>query len=167
MAGNTINRRRMLRGAGMAVGGAAITSVGLGSPALATSKASKASKASKNGVAGSWMIVHQDELDPTPVRAVLSFADGGVFISHDISPAGPPFTGSWERRGDHRFRATFWSGFPGDQGPGSAGPTARITATGRVARDTMSGTFTFTLFAPTGEELESADGTFTGTRIEA
>jgi hypothetical protein len=158
MAENTINRRRMLRGAGVAVGGAAITSVGLGSPALATGK---------NGVAGSWMIVHRDDVDPTPVTAVISFADGGVFISHDISPAGPPFTGSWERRGGHRFRATFWSGFPGDEGPGSSGPTIRIRATGRVARDRISGTFTFTVFAPTGEELASADGTFTGTRIEA
>ena len=157
MAGNAIDRRRMLRGAGMAVGGAAITSVGLGSPALATSK---------NGVAGSWMIVHRDEVDSTPVTAVISFADGGVFISHDISPAGPPFTGTWERRGGHRFRATFWSGFAGE-GPGSIGPTIRIRATGRVARDNISGTFTFTVFAPTGEELESADGTFTGTRIEA
>jgi hypothetical protein len=103
MAENTIGRRRMLRGAGVAVGGAAIISVGLGSPALATSK---------NGVAGSWMIVHRDEADPTPVTAVISFADGGVFISHDISPAGPPFTGSWKRQGGHRFSATFWSGFP-------------------------------------------------------
>jgi hypothetical protein len=158
MAENTINRRRMLRGAGVAVGGAAITSVGLGSPALATNK---------NGVAGSWMIVHRDEADPTPVTAVISFADGGVFISHDISPAGPPFTGSWERRSGHRFRATFWSGFPGDEGPGSSGPTVRIRATGRVARDRISGAFTVTVFAPTGEEVESADGTFTGTRIEA
>jgi hypothetical protein len=148
----------MLRGTGVAVGGAAVASVGLGSPALANSK---------NGVAGSWMIVHQDEVDPTPVRAVISFADGGVFISHDISPAGPPFTGSWERESGHRFRATFWSGFPGDQGPGSSGPTIRIRVAGRVAGDSISGTFTFTVFAPTGEELESADGTFTGTRIEA
>ena len=158
MADNTSGRRRMLRGAGVAAGGAAIASVGLGSPALAKSN---------NGVAGSWMIAHQDEEDPTPVRAVISFADGGVFVSHDISPAGPPFTGSWEREGGHRFRATFWSGFPGDQGPGSSGPTIRIRATGRVERDSISGTFTFTVFAPSGEELESADGTFTGTRIEA
>jgi hypothetical protein len=147
----------MLRGAGVAAGGVAIASVGLGSPALAKSN---------NGVAGSWMIVHQDEADPTPVRAVISFADGGVFVSHDISPAGPPFTSSREREGGHRFRATFLSGFAGD-GPGSSGPTIRIRATGRVEHDSISGTFTFTVFAPTGEELESADGTFTGTRIEA
>jgi hypothetical protein len=152
---DTIGRRRMLRGAGAAAGGVAIASVGLGTPALANG----------NHVVGSWMIVHQDEADPTPVTAVISFAEGGVFISHDISPAGPPFTGSWARRGS-RFRATFWSGFPGD-GPGSPGATVRIVATGRVAHDTISGEFTFTAFGPDGEELDSADGTFTGTRIEA
>jgi hypothetical protein len=158
MADNTIDRRQMLRGAGVAVGGVAITSVGLSSPALAKTK---------QRVTGSWMIVHHDETDPTPVTAVISFAEGGVFISHDISPAGPPFTGSWEREGGDRFRATFWSGFPGDEGPGSLGPTLRIRATGQVERATISGSFTFTVFAPTGDELESADGTFSGTRIEA
>jgi hypothetical protein len=157
MGDKTIDRRRMLRGAGVAAGGVAIASVGLGSPALANGK---------GRVTGSWMITHQDELDPTPVRAVISFAAGGVFISHDISPAGPPFTGSWERQDGGRLRATFWSGFPGE-GPGSLGPTVRISASARVTRGTISGSFTVTAFAPTGEELESFDGTFSGTRIEA
>ena len=83
------------------------------------------------------MIIHQDEADPTEVRAVISFAEGGVFISHDISPAGPPFTGSWERQGGDRYRATFWSGFPGEEGPGSLGPTVRIVLTARVARNDL------------------------------
>jgi hypothetical protein len=155
----TIGRRRMLRGAGAAAGGAVVSTVALASPALADGGHSR--------VAGSWMIVHQDEANPTEVQAVISFALGGVFISHDISPAGPPFTGTWERRGDHRFRATFWSGFPGEEGPGSAGPTIRIRARGRVDGDEISGTFTFTVFGPDGAVLETASGTFSGERINA
>jgi hypothetical protein len=156
---HTIGRRRMLRGAGAAAGGVVVSTVGLASAAQADS--------GHRRVAGRWMIVHQDEADPTEVRAVISFALGGVFISHDISPAGPPFRGSWERRGNDRFRATFWSGFPGDEGPGSAGPTIRIRARGRVDGDEISGTFTFTVFDPAGEVLESASGTFSGERISA
>jgi hypothetical protein len=155
----SIGRRRMLRGAGAAAGGVAVSTVALASPALADGGHSR--------VAGSWMIVHQDDADPAEVKAVISFALGGVFISHDISPAGPPFTGTWERRGHDRFRATFWSGFPGDEGPGSAGPTIRIRARGQVDGDEISGTFTFTVFDPGGEVVDSASGTFSGERIDA
>jgi len=158
MSENAVGRRQALRGAGIAAGGVAIAGLATATPAMA---------GNDNGLFGSWMCVRQDDGTTDKVRLVLSFAAGDVVIEHDISPAGPPFTGSWERRGDHRFRATFWSGFPGDEGPGSSGPTIRIRLTGRVARDNISGTFTFTVFAPTGEQLESADGTFTGTRIDA
>lgn len=103
MSENAMARRQALRGAGIAAGGVAIAGLAT-TPALADDD---------NGLLGSWMSVRQDDGSPDKVRLVLSFAGGGVFVSHDISPAGPPFTGTWARHGKS-FRATFWTGFPGE-----------------------------------------------------
>lgn len=157
----TMNRRGALRGAG-AVSAVALAGVAGASPALASEKGNR-------GLTGSWMTTHQDDPpgDPTPIKGVVSFAEGGVLISHDISPAGPPATGTWARQGSDRFKGTFWSGFPGDGGPGTPGPTFRVKVRGRVRKDTISGTYRFTVFDPTGAEDASGTGTFSGERIEA
>lgn len=111
MGEQSLGRRQVLRGAGVvAAGGAAVTAVtglGLASPAMASDDGGS------GGLAGSWMVIRQDDGDPTEVQAVFSFAGGGVFVEHDILPAGPPFTGTWARGSGGRFRATIWSGFPG------------------------------------------------------
>jgi hypothetical protein len=119
------------------------------------------------GLTGSWMITRQDDGDPTQVKAVLSFAGGGVVVEHDILPAGPPFTGTWARRDGGRFRATFWSGFPGEGGPGSPGVAVRVRLVGRVEHRTISGTYTVTVFDSTGAPIESATGRFSGQPISA
>jgi hypothetical protein len=157
----TMNRRVVLTRAG-AVGAVALAGVAGASPALASEKGNR-------GVTGSWMITHKDDPpgDPTPVRGVASFAEGGVLISHDISPAGPPSTGTWAGQGNDRFKGTFWSGFPGDGGPGTPGGTFRVRVRGRVRGDKISGTYRFTVFDPTGKEIDSGTGTFRGERIEA
>jgi hypothetical protein len=120
------------------------------------------------GLLGSWMCVRQDDGSPDEIRLVLSFALGGVFVSHDISPAGPPFTGSWSGRGKS-FRATFWTGFPGEQGPESVGPTVRVRLSGTVTKGHLAGTYRVTVFAPgsDSEVLESGTGKVTGRRINA
>lgn len=160
MEEHTIGRRRVLRGAGVAAGGVAVTTVGLASPALADG-------GGHGRLSGSWLVVRQDDGDPTEVQVVFSFADGGVFITHDINPAGPPFTGSWERRDGHRFRATIWSGFPGEEGPGSPGVVVRVRLRGRVNDGVLSGTYRVTVFDAEGEELESVTGSFRrGRRID-
>jgi hypothetical protein len=157
----TMNRRGVLRGAG-AVSAVALAGVAGASPALAAEKGER-------GVTGSWLITRRDDPpgEPTRVRGVVSFAEGSVLISHDISPAGPPGTGTWVRQGGGRFKGTFWTGFPGDGGPGSPGPTLRVKIRGRVSKDMISGTYRFTLFAPTGAEIDSGTGTFSGERLEA
>jgi len=160
MAEHIIDRRRMLRGAGVAAGGVAISTVGLAAPALADGR-------SHSRITGSWMVTRQDDGDPAEVQAVFSFTDGGVAIEHDIGPAGPPFTGTWAARQGNRFRATFWTGFPGDEGPGSPGLTVRVQVRGRVRGDTIAGSYTVAGFAPTGEEVFSATGSFSGERIDA
>ena len=161
MGEQSLGRRQVLRGAGVVAGGAAVTGLALASPAMASDDDGG------GGLAGSWMVTRQDDGDPTEVQAVFSFAGGGVFVEHDILPAGPPFTGTWARRGGGRFRATFWSGFPGEGGPGSPGVAVRVRLVGRVEHRTISGTYTATVFDPTGAQLESNTGRFSGHPINA
>ena len=164
MGEQSLGRRQVLRGAGVvAAGGAAVTAVtglGLASPAMASDDGGS------GGLAGSWMVTRQDDGDPTEVQAVFSFAGGGVFVEHDIQPAGPPFTGTWARGSGGRFRATIWSGFPGE-GPGSPGVAVRVRLVGRLEHRTISGTYTATVFDPTGAPVESNTGRFSGHPISA
>ena len=109
------------------------------------------------------------EGEPATAMSVASFATGGVAIIHDINPAGPPFTGSWARAGGNGFRATLWSGFPGQGGPGSVGGTARLQLIGKLrGNETIDGTFTATEFdGATGDEVGQFGGTFVAERIVA
>lgn len=163
MAEQALGRRQLIRGAGAAAGGLAVT--GLGGAMAAPAAAKDDDDHHDSAIAGSWLAsVHGD--DGSELMSVGSFAHGGVAITHDISPAGPPFTGSWEPRGENRFRATLWGGFPGPQGPGSVGPTARLRLRGRLRDDELSGTFRFVVFDPNGAVVERGSGTFEATRIE-
>ena len=157
MSENTVGRRSALRGAGMAAGGVAIAGLATATPAMAD-----------NGLLGSWMCVRQDDGSPDKIRVVVSFADGGVIVTHDISPAGPPFTGTWSRNGNW-FQATFWTGFPGEQGPESVGPTARVRLKGKVSGGTLTASYRFSVFAPGSdtEVVETGSGKLTGRRINA
>jgi len=159
MSENAVGRRQALRGAGIAAGGVAIAGLATATPAMADND---------NGLLGSWMCVRQDDGSPDKIRLVLSFADGGVIVSHEISPAGPPFTGTWSRRGKS-FQATFWSGFPGEQGPDSVGPTVRVQLKGMLSHGRISATYRFTVFAPGSESqvIDSGTGKVTGRRISA
>ena len=160
MVEHVVGRRQVLRGAGVATGAAA---VGVALPSSAS-----ASDGHHHGrLAGSWLVVHQDDPggDPTKVQGVVSFAGGGVLISHDINPAGPPQTGTWEPRKGNRFKGTMWGGQPGD-GPGSPGVTVRIRLWGAHHRDSIWGTYAFTVFGP-GGVVASGTGKFKGSPIDA
>ena len=156
----TMNRRGLLRGAGVA-GAVALAGV-------AGASSASAGENSGAGPTGSWLMTHQDNPpgNQTKTTAVVSFAAGGVIISHDISPAGPPQTGTWALQGDG-FKGTFWSGEPGPDGPGSPGFTVKIQVRGRVRADKISGTYRFSVFDPTGADAGSGTGTFSGHRLEA
>lgn len=159
MVEHMLARRQILRGAGVATG-VAVAGVALPSPAIA-------SEGPSSRLAGSWMVVHQDDPggDPTKVKAVVSFAGGGVLLSHDIDPAGPLQSGTWEALEGNRFKATFWSGQP-TGGPGSPGVTVRVRVRGTHRGDTISGTFAFRVFGPPGFTA-SGTGTFSGHPIDA
>lgn len=161
MAKHVIDRRQALRGAGFAAGGAAVGALGFAAPASATDRGT-------GGLSGSWLIVRQDDGSPDKTTGVLSFAAGSVVIEHDINPAGPPFTGTWEARGDERFRATIWSGQAGE-GPNQPGPTLRVQLRGQVKDYKLTATYVVTVFDPTsGAVLQTLTGKIlSGKRIEA
>ncbi|MFI6833963.1 hypothetical protein ACIBG5_43095 [Kribbella sp. NPDC050241] len=158
MSENAMGRRQALRGAGIAAGGVAIAGLATATPAMADD----------NGLSGSWMCRRQDDGSTEKIRLILSFAAGGVIVSHDISPAGPPFTGTWSKHGKW-FQATFWTGFPGELGPESVGPTIRVQLRGSVSHGKLSATYRFTVYAPNSETQveETGTGKLTGRRISA
>lgn len=161
MSENAIGRRQALRGAGIAAGGVAAAGLATAAPAMADS-------GHGNGLLGSWMCTRQDDGSPGTIRLVLSFTAGGVILSHDISPAGPPFTGTWSSEG-RSFRLTMWTGQPGEQGPESVGPTIRVQAWGSVSHGKLSAKYRFTVFPPMSETqvLQSGTGKVSGRRISA
>ena len=156
---NTMNRRGLFLGAG-AVGAVALAGVAGAAPALASGSGA--------GPTGSWLITHQDDPpgDTTKVMAIASFAEGGVLLNNDISPAGTTGAGSWAAKGDG-FKGTFWNGQDGPAGPGKPGFTAKVQIRGRVRMDRISGTFRFSVMDPTGTQVASGTGTFSGHRVEA
>jgi hypothetical protein len=158
---HVMDRRRVLLGAS-AAGVVAIGGVAGASSASADGRGD-------SGPSGSWVISRKDDPpgDPTKVTTVLSFAGNGVIISHDLAPAGPPGTGTWERRHDNGFKGTFWFGQPGQGGPGSPGVTVRVRVRGSVRKDMISGTYVFTVFDPSGAVVTSGTGSFSGHHIDA
>jgi hypothetical protein len=161
MAESVLDRRQVLRGAGVAAGGVAVGALAFATPA-------SAQDTGEQSLSGSWLVVRQDDGSPDKTTLVLSFGGGNVMISHDINPAGPPFTGSWKGQDDQRFRATFWTGLPGN-GPGQAGPTLRVRLRGQVKHGSLTGSYTFTAFDPmTGAAVQSGTGkVLSGHPIEA
>jgi hypothetical protein len=159
---DAIERRHLLRNAGMVAGGAA-TASGLGAVGA---PASAEGGHGGRGLLGSWMVT-RTEGDLT-AQLVGSFAAGGVIIVHDISPAGPPATGSWKMRDRDSWRATLWTGFPGDTGPGSAGPTLRLRIWGHLEGRRIHGHYAVRLFDPSGAPMgDPSRGTFEGHPLQA
>lgn len=158
MSENAVGRRQALRGAGIAAGGVAIAGLATAAPASADSN---------NGLLGSWLGVRQDDGTTDKITVVLSFAAGNVIITHDISPAGPPFTGTWAQKGKS-FWATFWTGTPGEQGA-PLGPTIRVRLRGTLSHGKLSATYRFTVFAPGSMTtvVDSGTGKLSARRINA
>jgi hypothetical protein len=148
----TINRRQAVRAAaGLAAGGLLVTGAG----ATAAS-----ANGSSNDLVGSWLVTHKDENGDEGL-SVASLIDGGVFIANDIRPAGGVGTGSWEDKGDGKFKGTFWTGNPADD------TSVKVEVWGSLKDDKISGRFEVTVYDSHGKEVDSVKGTFTGKRLEA
>src|SRR5512134_3314668 len=99
MTAVTINRRQAVRAAaGVAAGSVLVAGAGVGS-----------ASASSSDLLGSWLVHHEDEHGDKGL-SVASFIADGVFVSNDIRPAGGVGTGSWEDKGDDKFKLTSWVG---------------------------------------------------------
>ena len=156
---DTQGRRSVLSNAGLAAGGVVLGGVALAQPASATEDHDH------NNVAGSWRVdVHNDNGDETD--SIVSFAGGGVGVVQDISPAGPPVTGSWRMGRYGAFKATVLTGTAGG-GPGSPGVVIELKLRGSVRHGRVTGSFTFVVTDPDGNELDTGSGTFEGVRVEA
>ena len=159
MVDHVLGRRQVLRGAGVATGAAAL-GVALASPA-------NASESKDDRLARSWLVVHQDDPsgDTPKVQSVVSFAGGGVLLSHDINPESPAQSGTWEAWNGDRFKGTMWGGQASD-GPDSPSFTVRIRIWGTHHGDSIWGTYAFTVFGPDGVEA-TGTGKFKGNPIDA
>ena len=159
MSDQSVGRRSVLRSAGIAAGGVALSGAAVASPAAAHEQQRGREPS------GSWRVdVHND--DGSRTDSIISFAAGDVCIVHDISPAGPPFTGTW-RAGRHgAFRATVLTGTAGE-GPGSSGAVIELRLLGTVTHHHLRGTFTFRVTDAGGAQVATGSGTFAGRRVEA
>ena len=160
----SINRRRLLQGAGVA--GATV----LSSTVLAGSANAKGRKKDDDhdgdDVEGAWVVNHRDNADPDDKGVgVLGFAEGGVVTLQEINPVSPSSVGAWRAR-HGRFRATLWSGIRGE-GPDD-GLTFKLELKGKADDHEIEGTYVFTAFeAGNGNEAFGGTGTFDGERVKA
>ena len=160
MSEQSVGRRSVLRSAGIAAGGVALGGAAVASPAAAHEQQRGREPS------GSWRVdVHND--DGTRIDSIISFAAGDVCIVHDISPAGPPFTGTWRPGRNGSFRATVLTGTPGEGGPGSTGVVIELKLRGRARHHEIRGSFTFRVTDASGNEVDSGTGTFDGQPVEA
>ena len=159
MSQHTIGRRQVVRtAAAVAAGGALVGGTG-----IAAASASGTSGAS--GVLGAWWVTHTDNPpgDPTPGISVVSFAEGGAFAATDIRPAGVTGVGAWTATSSNRFRVSYWAAVPLE--PGAPGGSINIRVRGHVNGDSVGGTYAVTIYDPTGAQLQTGTGTFTGSRL--
>ncbi|MGH3180838.1 MAG: hypothetical protein ACRDOE_02875 [Streptosporangiaceae bacterium] len=163
MASERMSRRGMLVGAG--VGTAALGALAIpGGSAFANDNHGE-----NNSFLGGWLITRSDPSHPTPVQATLSFALGGAFASHDINPPGTPCLGTWAATDESRFVATMWTG---TMDPTTTPPTintVKVAIRGKLDDDgdSLSGTYTATVFDGSGTQVATVNGTFQGSPIAA
>jgi hypothetical protein len=159
-----ISRRQALAGAG------ATAVVGAAALVLPASPAA-ADEQQGNGLLGTWLINRKDnpsafDPHPTRVRATISFAGGGVFLTRDVNPPSAPGQGAWARTGESGFVFSFLSG---EQGPPPGGVAiVKVKGKGTFEGDHISGSYSFTVTDGSGHLLVSGTGKIlNGTRMEA
>jgi hypothetical protein len=157
----TVDRRMLLRGAGVA--GASLAGV------AATAGAASAHGGGdhgRTGVVGSWLITHTDDPPSNQVgHTVVSFALGGVFTAVEINPVEPPGAGAWSAYRD-RFKVTFWTGDPGDPAAKQPPAVVKVDVRGKVQGDHIAGTYRVTVYdAKTNQQVGTGSGKFAGDRV--
>lgn len=146
----TINRRQAVRAAaGVAAGGLLVAGAGVGSASAASSD-----------LLGTWLVTHEDD-DGESGLSLASFIADGVIVVNDIRPAGSVGTGSWEDKGDDKFKATAWNSNAADDTSG------KLEVWGKHKDGKISGKFKVTFYDSDGNEVGTLEGTFWGEPLEA
>ena len=161
-----LERRMLLKGAGVA--GASLVGVAAAAGPASANDDHDDHDHDDHDLLGSWLITHSDTppSETDPGTSVVGFAPGGLLVTQDIAPVGAAGVGTWESRGDGRFRATFWSGFPGEGA--DPGGLIKISVRGRADGDEVAGSYRGKVYnAATHELLTTFEGTFSGDRVEA
>jgi hypothetical protein len=176
MANDAMSRRRMLVGAGGAAAAAGATLALSPSVAGAQDVSTADDHEHRQGLIGTWEVTHTDDpvgTSPGDVGvATISFVPGGVLVTHELNPPGPPGQGAWERTGRDSFVFRFLSsGLQGPPEPGSSGPppvfVLTVDASGTLSEGHISGTYSLRVTGGDGDELQTGTGEFTGTRVSA
>src|SRR5437016_3703072 len=159
-----MDRRRVLRQAGV-VGGVAAFG------AMAIAPSARADEDGKSeSLVGGWIGTTNARPPFGPFRALYTFARAGGMVtssSIDLSPRSlsTPGYGTWTKTGQRMFAFTF-NAFVFDQQGNPAGTVeARTTVTLNQAGDTFSGPFKFDVIAPNGAIVFSGGGTHEASRI--
>jgi hypothetical protein len=157
----TVDRRMLLRGAGVA--GATLAGV----TATAGAASAHGGDHGQSGVVGSWLITHVDDPPSSETgHAVVSLAPGGVLTEVEINPVAAPGAGAWSGYGD-RFKATFWTGDPGDPKHKQPAVVVKVDVRGKVRGDKVAGTYSVTIYDTKGKQVDTGSGKFYGDRVTA
>jgi len=155
---NSVDRRMLLRGAGVA--GASLAGV------AATSEVASAQGShhdAGHGILGAWRITHTDDPPSGDVGdSIVAFSAGGVFTTEELSD-GTLGLGAWSSDGYH-FRARF---FETSTGPSEPTINVEIRPRGHVHGDRIAGTYSVTIRTTDGTVVGTVTGHFAGSRIRA
>ena len=170
MSDDLMDRRHVLRGAGVVAGGVAVAGLAAAAPAGASEADAAASQSEESG---SWWLTRTDDGTGATVVSVTTFAPGGGVINNDISPTGPLSSGTWREDG-RDVVSVLWAGLPGAPpstggAPAVPGFTIRTDSRARVRPNgRSSGRYTYTVYRPGSftDVAFTGSGTFTGRRIE-
>ena len=156
---NSVDRRMLLRGAGVA--GASLAGV------AATSEVASAHGGhhdAEHGILGAWRITHTDDPPSGAVGdSIVTFSAGGVLTTEELTD-GTLGLGAWRSDG-HHFRARFFETQTG--GPSEPTVNVEIRPRGHVHHDHIAGTYSVTIRTTDGKVVGTVTGHFAGSRIRA
>lgn len=120
------------------------------------------------GLVGTWDIQITDATaqgGPTTIEGATTFVPGGGLVTMDSGNQSTGL-GSWSTVDEHGFKARFMQfAFNPD---GSVAGKVVVTVKGKRSGRSISGTFTYKIYALNGTVIFPAgQGTFTGTRFAA
>jgi len=167
MSEASVSRRSVLRGAGIA----GVAGLAVAAPmAVLTPGVAQASKESEgaDALVGTWRGTVTTQGQPN-FEALTTFVPGGTVLtsaSIDLTPPNisSPSYGVWAGGEDSHYSVRFLF-FTYDKNSNPAG-TGEVKGALTLDGDDLHGSFTLTIFDPTGAAVFTATGTIAATRVE-